>query len=216
MKVLFIGNSFTFFNDLPAMLETLSGGAISYGKVLRGGAYLKWFADEAHELGVQVREKAQEKWDAVILQDQSFNPAKNRDDCVAQTKVLASLFPETPVYMYQTWAYRDGSEKLAKTGLSYDEMKEKLYDAYNAAAEAVGGKRIPVGFGFAEVKKTAPEIDLYCDDDYHPSPAGTYLAACLFYMALTGDDCGTLPGIDALDEDTVKLLKSAAKAVAGT
>ena len=152
----------------------------------------------------------------MILQDQSFNPAKNRDDCVAQTKVLASLFPETPVYMYQTWAYRDGSEKLAKTGLSYDEMKEKLYDAYNAAAEAVGGKRVPVGFGFAEVKKTAPEIDLYCDDDYHPSPAGTYLAACLFYMALTGDDCGILPGIDALDEDTVKLLKSAAKAVAGT
>ena len=88
MKVLFIGNSFTFVNDLPAMLENLSGGEITYGKVLRGGAYLKWYADPEHELGVQVREKAKETWDAVILQDQSFNPARDRDDCVNQTKVL--------------------------------------------------------------------------------------------------------------------------------
>lgn len=214
MKVLFIGNSFTFVNDLPAMLETLSGGEITYGKVLRGGAYLKWYADGTHELGVQVREKAKERWDAVILQDQSFNPARDRDDCVNQTKILASLFPETPVFMYQTWAYRDGSEKLSNTGLTYDEMKEKLYDAYNAAAEAVGGKRVPVGFGFAEVKKTAPEIDLYTEDSYHPSPAGTYLAACLFYMALTGNSCDSLPVLDALDEENAAVLKSAAKAVA--
>lgn len=213
MKVLFIGNSFTFFNDLPKMLSTLSGGTIETDEVLRGGAYLKWFADPAHELGVRVREKAQEKWDAVILQDQSFNPAKDKDDCVKQTKILASLFPETPVFMYQTWAYRDGSEKLANTGLSYDEMKEKLYDAYNAAAEAVGGKRVPVGFGFAEVKKTAPDVNVYVDDDYHPSPAGTYLAACLFYMALTGNSCDDLPGIEALDDGTEAILKSAAKAV---
>ena len=216
MKVLFIGNSFTFVNDLPAMLENLSGGEIIYGKVLRGGAYLKWYADPEHELGVQVREKAKETWDAVILQDQSFNPARDRDDCVNQTKVLAALFPETTVFMYQTWAYRDGSDKLKNTELTYDEMKEKLYEAYNAAAEAVNGRRVPVGYGFAEVKKTAPDVDLYTEDDYHPSPAGTYLAACLFYMALTGKDCGELPGIDALDDGTVKILKTAAKAVAGT
>ncbi len=214
MKVLFIGNSFTFVNDLPAMLEKLSGGEITYGKVLRGGAYLKWYADPAHELGVQVREKAQEKWDAVILQDQSFNPARDKDDCVNQTKILTALFPETPVFMYQTWAYRDGSDKLKNTGLTYDEMKEKLYDAYNAAAEAVNGRRVPVGFGFAEVKRIAPEIDLYTEDSYHPSPAGTYLAACLFYMALTGNSCDSLPVIEALDEQTAAILKDAAKAVA--
>ncbi|MBQ7931076.1 MAG: hypothetical protein IJ334_08695 [Clostridia bacterium] len=216
MKVLFIGNSFTFVNDLPAMLENLSGGEITYGKVLHGGAYLKWYADPEHELGVQVREKAKETWDAVILQDQSFNPARDRDDCVNQTKVLAALFPETPVFMYQTWAYRDGSDKLKNTGLTYDEMKEKLYEAYNAAAEAVNGRRVPVGYGFAEVKKTAPDVVLYTEDDYHPSPAGTYLAASLFYTALTGKDCGELPGIDALDDGTVKILKTAAKAVSGT
>ena len=201
--------------DLPAMLETLSAGEITYGKVLRGGAYLKWYADPAHELGAKVREKTQETWDAVILQDQSFNPARDRDDCVNQTKILADLFPGTPVFMYQTWAYRDGSEKLAKTGLTYDEMKDKLYEAYDAAAAAVNGVRVPVGSGFAEVKKIAPGVDLYTEDDYHPSPAGTYLAACLFYTALTGKDCVALPGIDGLDEGTVKILKTAAKAVAG-
>lgn len=213
MKVLFIGNSFTFVNDLPAMLEKLSDGGITYGKVLRGGAYLKWFADPEHDLGVQVREKAAEKWDAVILQDQSFNPARDKDDCVNQTKILSGLFPETPVFMYQTWAYRDGSEKLKNTGLTYDEMKEKLYDAYRAAAESVNGRRVPVGYGFAEVKRIAPEVDLYTEDDYHPSPAGTYLAACLFYMALTGKSCEELPVINELDEDTAAILKAAAKAV---
>jgi len=216
MKVLFIGNSFTFVNDLPAMLEEMSGGEITYGKVLRGGAYLKWYADPAHELGVQVRERAKEQWDAIILQDQSFNPARDKADCVAQTKILADLFPGTPVFMYQTWAYREGSEKLANTGLTYDEMKEKLYDAYHAAAEAVNGTRVPVGFGFAEVKRAAPEVDLYTEDSYHPSPAGTYLAACLFYSALTGNAIDNLPGIAALDAATVEILKTAAKAVAGT
>ena len=73
-----------------------------------------------------------------------------------------------------------------------------------------------MGYGFAEVKKTAPDVDLYTEDDYHPSPAGTYLAACLFYTALTGKDCEALPGIDALDDGIVKILKTAAKAVSGT
>ena len=214
MKVLFIGNSFTFVNDLPAMLEKLSGGEIAYGKVLRGGAYLKWFADPAHDLGVQVREKTAEKWDAVILQDQSFNPARDREDCVNQTKILAALFPDTPVLMYQTWAYRDGSDKLKNTGLTYNEMKEKLYAAYEAAADAVGGRRVPVGYGFAEMKRIAPDVNLYTEDDYHPSPAGTYLAACLFYMALTGKDCDGLPVIDEIDGETAAILKTAAKAVA--
>ena len=218
MKILFIGNSYTYYNDMPEACfkkaAEEAGYDVSVTAVTKGGAYLFQYADPEHELGVQVREKAKETWDAVILQDQSFNPARDKDDCVNQTKILAALFPKTPVFMYQTWAYRDGSDKLKNTGLTYDEMKEKLYDAYNAAAVAVNGRRVPVGFGFAEVKRTAPVIDLYTEDSYHPSPAGTYLAACLFYMALTGKSCDALPGIEVLAEETVKILKTAAKAVA--
>jgi len=210
MKVLFLGNSFTYYNDLPAMLEKLSGGEITCGKVYISSAYLNWFTDESRELCAQVREKSTEKWDALILQEQSLHPLLDPEDFRKQAVTLSELFPGTPVFMYQTWAYRDGSGKLADTGLTYDEMKEKLRDAYEAVTQAVGGIRVPVGYGFAEARRIAPHVDLYKEDDYHPSPAGTYIAACLFYMALTGKDCAALPGIDTLDIETVKLLKKAA------
>ena len=190
INILFIGNSFTFVNDLPAMLTDLAsknGFEITTSSVLKGGAYLHQFADPNHELGKKLSEiYPTKKWDFIVLQDQSFNPANSPDDFLSSAEKLCNTMNDNAqILFYSTWAYRDHTEKLTKTGMNYEEMLTALTKSYQKAADIFGGIRIPVGNAFAACTDTYPEIDLYTADDYHPSPCGTYLAVCLFYQAIT-------------------------------
>ena len=214
-NILFIGNSFTFVNDLPKMLETLAadtGVTITTSSVLKGGAYLYQFADPEHELGRRLADVYPTKnWDFIVLQDQSFNPAKNPDDfLVSAEKLCQSMNNGAKFLFYSTWAYRDNTEKLSKTGMTYTEMLNALTVSYQKAADQLDGIRIPVGNAFAASAADFPEIDLYTPDDYHPSPCGTYLAVCLFYKAVTGISPSILPTPDGVTvEEGIKLRKIA-------
>lgn len=216
MKILFIGNSFTFVNDLPAMLTEIAekdGIALTAGAVYRGGAYLRQFADPAHELGIRLRKQYEaEKWDAVVLQDQSFNPAKDpADHRAAVEKIIADVVKNgEKIYLYQTWAYRDGTEKLNSTGMTYEEMRTALRESYEASAKAVNGVRVPVGDAFA--LGTEKGIDMYTPDDYHPSPAGTYAAACLFFRYILGKTPTEKAVPDGLDPECAAVLRACAGA----
>ena len=191
MKVLFLGNSYTYFNDLPAMTAGLAEKAgidLHTDSVTRGGAYLHQFADPADELYGKWQTLYQgDTWDYVVFQDQSFHPVKEpaafRQTALDMQKLLR---PGQKILFYQTWAYRYGSEKLAGTGLAYEEMLNRMTASYGAAAEAVGGEAVPVGQAFAEIRALHPEIGMYNPDGSHPSPAGTYLAACLFLAKVSG------------------------------
>lgn len=215
LNILFIGNSFTFVNDLPKMLETIAADAgveIAASSVLKGGAYLHQFADSEHELGKRLAETYPAKnWDYIVLQDQSFNPAGNPDDfMVSAEKLCKAMNGGAKFLFYSTWAYRDNTEKLSKTGMTYKEMLSALTASYRKAADSFGGIRVPVGDAFAAVSASYPEIDLYTPDDYHPSPCGTYLAACLFYTAVTGNFPENLITPDGISEEQGNKLRKIA------
>ena len=191
MKVLFLGNSYTYFNDLPGMVKELAEKAgldVQTGSVTRGGAYLHQFANPADELYEQWQKVYKETdWDIVVCQNQSFHPVKDPAAFrQAALDVQALCRPGQKFFFYQTWAYKYGSEKLADTGLAYGDMLAQMIASYAGAAKAVGGDVVPVGQTFAEVRALHLEIELYNPDGSHPSPAGTYLAACLFLSKLTG------------------------------
>lgn len=214
-QILFIGNSLTFFNDLPETLRMMAekaGVEIAVDSVLKGGAYLRQFADEACELGQKLRAKyGEHPWDAVILQDQSFNPAKNpAGHLEAVKKIITDVVTNgEEIYLYQTWAYQDGTEKLGMTGMTYDAMGTALRESYAASAEAVGGICVPVGDAFALAAEKG--VDLYNPDNYHPSTAGTYLAACLFFRYLLGriPSAEAVPG--GMDGETAAILRECAE-----
>jgi len=188
--VLFIGNSFTFVNDLPGMLaEMFEQAGLDYQveSLTKGGWYLSRYADPQDKMGEQLyRNYVGKHWDYVILQDQSFNPVKNFEDFLAGARTLCEVLKPGKVLFYQTWAYEDGSEKLAETGLTYDEMYRKLKEAYRQAAELLGGVLVPVGDQFAQMHDTQPEVKLYKEDSFHPAEAGTRLAAGEFFKAVSG------------------------------
>lgn len=191
MKVLFLGNSYTYFNDLPAMTAELAQAAgidLITDSITRGGAYLHQFADPADELYGKWRAVYEkDRWDCVVFQNQSFHPVKDpaafRQAALDMQKLLR---PGQRILLYQTWAYKYGSDKLAGTGLAYDEMLTRMVSSCGAAADAVGGEAVPVGQAFAQVRALHPEIELYNPDGSHPSPAGTYLAACLSLAKISG------------------------------
>lgn len=175
MRILFLGNSFTFFNDLPDMVGQILGAEI--GRNLRGGAYLYQHIDPADELcAVTRRLLTEEKWDYVVLQDQSQGPITNPEEFHQAVSTLAPMIRAAggkPV-LYETWAYEEGTDTLVSTGMTFDTMQQGLTEGYLAAARANDALIAPVGQVFLTARHTS---HLYDADHYHPSAAGSRLAA---------------------------------------
>ena len=176
MRILFLGNSFTFFNDLPQLVASLLNAEV--GRSLRGGAYLYQHLDPADELYTQTNQLlTEDKWDYVVLQDQSQGPITHPEEFSRAVAVLSDMIRAAggkPV-LYETWAYEEGSDTLASTGMTFSEMQQRLSDGYRDAAEANQTLLAPVGQVFAEARKMAQLYDV--GDHYHPSLAGSRLAA---------------------------------------
>ena len=175
MRILMLGNSFTYFNDLPEILAALTGwDVVSH---TRGGAYLHEHLDPTAELGIKTLPLLRkERFDYVVMQGQSQEPFRCRAQFLEAVSGLCPLIRAagaTPV-LYATWAYKDATQRLSDTGLSYADMLAKLTEGYTAAAQANSALLAPVGKAFSDTRKL---LDLYVEDDYHPSQTGSLLAA---------------------------------------
>ena len=104
----------------------------------------------------------------------------------------------TPIF-FMTWAYADRPE-----------MTALLAEAYTATGNANNALVIPAGLAFARARERQPELDLYAPDKRHPSLAGTYLAACTTYAALTGKSPVGNSYLAGLDAQTAKFLQEVA------
>ncbi len=193
MQVLFIGNSFTYFNDMPYtflnMAKTVDPDS-RVESVAYGGYTLAQYCDETTEVGKLVIGKiVSYEWDYVVLQEQSLLPCTDKNAFVSAVKKLSGIISQTgaKVILYQTWAYEENSEKLLGTGMTRSEMSEALASAYSEAAEASGATVAPVGDMFAQIGSSNHITRLInINDGYHPSTSGSYLAACVIFRTITG------------------------------
>jgi hypothetical protein len=186
VRVLFVGNSYTYVNDLPGTFGGLaqSGGhAVETDSLATGGATL---ADHVADVATVPKLDSQ-KWSFVVLQEQSeipsieasreytmYPPARTLVDMILQRS-------ETPI-LFMTWAHRDG---LPAAGLpGYESMQQQLDGAYISIAHELKVPVAPVGYTWYMVRHDHPEIELWSDDGSHPSKTGTYLAACVFFASI--------------------------------
>ncbi|MBW4424306.1 MAG: hypothetical protein KME50_07565 [Nostoc desertorum CM1-VF14] len=173
IRVLFIGNSYTYVNDLPWLTQQLAESAketrtLETEMVVVGGATLKshWKSGKALKL---LRAK---QWDYVVLQEQSTLPITNPKEMYK----YASLFDaeikrvNSQTVFYLTWAKQNQPE-----------TQQILTDSYMAIAKKLKAKVAPVGIVGQKVQEANPKFNLYNPDQSHPSPIGSYLAACVFY-----------------------------------
>ena len=200
MQVLFIGNSFTYFNDMPYtflnMVKTVDPDA-RVESVAYGGYTLEQYCDETTEVGKQVISKiVSYEWDYVVLQEQSLLPCTDPDRFVSSVKKLSHIIAQTnaKIILYQTWAYEENSQKLKDTGMTYEEMNERLKAAYDRAASEGSAVVAPVGEMFARVSRSDCVTRLLnSNDNYHPSSSGSYLVACIIFRLITGKSTIGLP-----------------------
>ena len=198
MNILFIGNSYTYFYDLPSLFADLcraNGHDVRVDSVTAGGRRLHEclteFCDDLNTedpLGKRISELVEEvEYDVLILQEQSCLPYHNPDLFFAGAMGLSSVIGAWRTVLYATWGRMDGSEDLDYFGWTRESMTEGLHDAYCHAAKLIHGEVSPVGLCFAAIVDRYPEVELYDPDKSHPSYAGTCLAALCHYKTVFGE-----------------------------
>jgi hypothetical protein len=178
LRVLFIGNSYTYFNNLPALLKGLAASdkdwpQIETEMIVRSGATLQRHYSEG-QAGVSITEG---KWDFVILQEQSMLPINDMGTMYHYASRLHDHIKKNgaKTVLFSTWARQD------------ERYKQKNVDfAYKYTATHLGAILAPVGLAWTAVLEKDPQMLLYTTDKSHPNAAGSYLAACVIYSTLVG------------------------------
>jgi lysophospholipase L1-like esterase len=211
-RVLFFGNSFTYVNDLPstfAQLAESAGRPVQVAMVANGGETLAQHAASSDDLD----EIASQRWAYVVLQEQSETPATaaGRDDytypAASALASRAEAVGAVPL-LFMTWAHKDG---LPASGLpTYEAMQQQIDAAYLDIANELNVPVAPVGFTWYMVRHDHPDIDLWQDDGVHPTSAGTYLAACVFYASIFRQSPEGLSFHGGIPDDQASVLQAEA------
>jgi hypothetical protein len=189
-RVLFVGNSYTYVNQLPSTFELLAYAgdrSVEVEMVADGGESL---AD--HVGSEDVKEALRSaKWNIVVLQEESVIPASQGLRQSQMYPAARELVDEIraagaqPMF-FATWAHRDG---WPENGLrTYASMQSAVDAGYTEIARDLHVAVAPVGdvwaAALAEAARARRLPGLWVADGSHPTRRGTYLAACVFYAAI--------------------------------
>ena len=213
-RVLFVGNSYTFYGDMPSQVAALAaeaGISLSVDAVVEGGAS---FREQCEELGALER-IGRGVHTHVVLQDQSGGPLHDRERFETYGARLAEAVRASgaAIVWYQTWARAEGHDayRSSWSGRSPDEMTDRVRAAYDAMRARFGGVIAPVGAAFERARRERLGLGLYDEDLHHASALGSHLAALVFFATLTGKhptDARFLP--DGVDEESAATLRRVA------
>lgn len=201
LNVLFIGNSFTARNDLPGMIAALAAAARSrmeHRLISAGGASLRthWNKGEAQKA------IAAGGYDYVVLQEQSTLPVKNAARMHETVRLFDAAIKaaDAKTALYLTWAQQHSPA-----------TQEAITEAYESIGRELNTTVVPVGVAWQKFLAKHDRPVLHDKDQSHPTVAGTYLAACVFFTTLFGrSPVGVGAGIEGLSAAEVKLLQQAA------
>lgn len=215
LRTLWVGNSYTYVNDLPSMVGQLAdaGGARRFEQVQEcpGGSTLKQHWDS----GADTALLSGSHFDWMVLQDQSQEPSF--DLSVLETDLYpyvtqldaAGRDAGTRAMLYLTWGRQNGDLENVP-GDTYDAMQDRLIRGYETIAARLHVPVAPVGIAWRTTRQQQPQLQLYQSDGSHPSEAGTYLAACVFFQMLYGRSAVGNAFTGGLDAGTAKALQQIA------
>lgn len=201
-RVLFIGNSLTEANGLPAMVETLSrqsgGTPISTASVVFGG-----FSLEDHwKQGTAQRRIAEGGWSIVVLQQGPSSLPESQVALRAWTARFDSVIRASGgrTALYMVWPESNRRD-------AFDAVSQ----SYARAAQDVAGMLMPVGEAWRAAWRRDPDVPLYGPDGFHPTLTATYLAALVIYQQISGRSPVGLPPWTQMPADRALLLQEAAQ-----
>ena len=193
-EVLFIGNSYTYYNNLPDLVKQIAlsfGDSLIYDSSTPGGSNFN-----SHTTNTQTLSKInQQQWDYVVLQSQSqepsFSPAQVANDTYPYAEILVdSIYANsscTEPLFFMTWGRKYGDQQNCAAYppiCTYLGMQQRLRESYLEMAFNDSASCAPVGMAWKKSIAIDSTLNLYSSDNSHPSIYGSYLAACTFYASI--------------------------------
>ena len=181
-KILFIGNSFTFYWNLPSQVEKMSierGLNWDIKHFTLPSATLKnlWNNPDLKSI------LESETFDHVIIQEHRTNILTNaQGNSKFYFGQITSLIPNsTQIHFFSTWMYPSMQQ--------YNTNNEE-YPIENSIKQIIDdttAKIIPVGRAFKLFQDKYPQFEILMEDNKHPNPNGSYLASCIIFSHLSAE-----------------------------
>ena len=173
-RILFIGNSFTARHDVPALLTQLAearGLRCQCRLISAGGASLRMHWNK----GAAQEEMQRQRYDFVVLQEQSTLPIKNPNRMHENIRLFDTSIQASGAQtaLYLTWARQNAPE-----------TQKQITNAYETIGAELRATVVPVGVVWEQFIRSHREPVLHDADKSHPTLAGSYLAACTFLKVL--------------------------------
>ena len=202
LKVLFVGNSYTYGYNLPHIVSIISqetSTKLITRKSVLPGASLREHWNGGRRLETK-KIIAEGEFDIVVLQDFSMAAIHTPDSLLKYVKLFTEYNKgfEAKTYLFNTWA----REKVPQYQAEIDEI-------YGQSARENGVLRVPVGASWELAQDLRPMVDLYTSDGSHPNELGTMLSASVFVRVITGELPEILPTLYRIEDasgETVRLM----------
>jgi hypothetical protein len=193
MRVLLIGNSYTQANLMPHLLRRISESVpnstpLHVEAVVHGGFTLRKHLEQG-DAATRIRRG---HYRQVVLQGHSLSALNDPFELDQSIHLFKRMIDRTGArtVLYATWP-RHPQAHFYRTSVavrSFADMALRVDGAYSRLAGRLDARLAPVGRAFARALVAAPTLALYRPDGSHPSEIGSFLAACVLYGTLTGED----------------------------
>lgn len=181
-RVLFIGNSLTYVNDLPGMLSAIAaqaGKTLVTAEVAEGG-----FALEDHFRAGHAQVEIAKSYQLVILQQGPSAEKASQANLLQWATRFDPLIRDSGARpaLYMVWPELERFNR-------FDDVRA----SYSNAALAIDGMFIPGGEAWLESWRIDPALKFYGEDNFHPSTLGTYAVALSMFAELFRQTPADLP-----------------------
>ena len=207
-RVLFIGNSYTYTNNMPGILDSIAkamGDTLIWDMSATGG----YTFEMQTTFPTTISKIFSNQWDVVVLQEQSELPSFPPDQVDTQVYPYATRLDSmihandtcTQTMFLMTWGHANGDPLNCPgypTICTYDGMQERLRESYLQMGITNHACVAPVGSAFKIMMDSAYTPWLYMSDSDHPVVPGSYLAASVLYASIfhkTDLNCAYTAGI---------------------
>lgn len=180
MRILFIGNSHTYVNDLPFIVKRiLFANSIECEVTMLShpGMGLDYHLEQP-EMRFNILFGG---YDYIVLQHDA-HPFRGEGILIEAAKGINEFISKTSAtaLLYMTWTEKQNREGQAA-----------MAEAYRKAAEEISAKVAPAGIAWELFREKHPECELYAEDGGHASMKGSILTA--YTIAATICNGGMIP-----------------------
>lgn len=178
MKVLFLGNSHTFYNDMPQIFADICaerGKDVEVAMQAHPGVTYGWHYKQLTELRFALIHGG---FDYMVMQQAAHSPCPSKEETLEDAGKIIDLARKCGVTPIQTMPWAEKRDPAHQKG---------MYDIFGTLSEKYGVKLTVAGNVFEDVFYNHPEIDMYWRDGEHASPYGSYVIAMAAYAAIFGE-----------------------------